>query len=54
MYHRFRIGEEGRLAAEYSSMSHITVHGAPHSAAGYPADNFTVSDIQSLAEGSLE
>ena len=31
-----------------------TIHGALHPAAGHPANNFTVSDIQPLAEGDLE
>ena len=32
----------------------VTIHGALHPAAGHPADNFTVSGIQPLAEGDLE
>ena len=32
----------------------VTTHGALHPAAGHPADNFTVSGIQPLAEGDLE
>ena len=32
----------------------VTIHGALHPAAGHPADNFTVPDIQPLAEGDLE
>ena len=32
----------------------VAIHGALHPAAGHPADNFTVSGIQPLAEGDLE
>ena len=38
----------------HSMNSIVTIHGALHPAAGHPADNFTVSDIQPLAEGDLE
>ncbi len=34
----------------YYSKRHVTIHGALHPAAGHPADNFTVSGIQPLAE----